>query len=63
MSRPPAAEVPIPGKPCGFSTLEQAQALGDFRSLRRRGRRALRVRLREAGAGLEALARLMEESA
>ena len=57
------AEVPIPGRPYGFSTLEQAQALGDFRSLRRRGRRALRVRLREAGPGLEALARLVEETA
>jgi len=56
-------EVPIPGRSYGFSTLEQAQALGDFRSLRRRGRRALRVRLREAGAGLEALARLMEATA
>jgi len=56
-------EVPIPGRPFGFSTLEQAQALGDFRSLRRRDRRALRARLREAGAGLEALARLVEETA
>ena len=56
-------EVPIPGRPYGFSTLEQAQALGDFGSLRRRGRRALRVRLREAGAGLEALVRLVEGAA
>ena len=59
----PGPEVPIPGKPYGFSTLEQAQSLGDFRSLRQRGRRALRIRLREAGPGLEALARLVEGTA
>ncbi len=58
----PGYGIPIPGRPYGFSTLEQAQALGDFRSLRHRKRRALRVRLRGAEAGLEALARLVEES-
>jgi glucose-6-phosphate isomerase len=33
----------VPGEPYTFSILKQAQALGDFRSLAKRGRRAIRV--------------------
>ena len=40
-------DVPIPGKPYGFSTLKRAQAAGDLRSLRDRRRRATRVALDE----------------
>jgi hypothetical protein len=36
-------DIEIPGKPYGFSTLIDAQALGDLRTLRDRGRRVVRV--------------------
>jgi glucose-6-phosphate isomerase len=41
----PTIDVDIPGKPFSFATLELAQALGDFFSLDRAGRRALHVHL------------------
>jgi transaldolase/glucose-6-phosphate isomerase len=46
-------DLPIPGKPFTFGTLLDAQALGDLRSLRRRGRPVARVTLSqlEAAAG------------
>jgi transaldolase/glucose-6-phosphate isomerase len=51
-----ARDVQIPGEPFTFSTLKQAQALGDFRSLSTRGRRAVRVELgADATAGLKRL--------
>jgi transaldolase/glucose-6-phosphate isomerase len=40
-----ALDVAIPGAPYGFSTLEQAQALGDLESLRSHGRRVMRLHL------------------
>ena len=40
-----AADVPIPGEPYGFARLKQAQALGDFQTLVRSGRRILRCHL------------------
>jgi hypothetical protein len=45
-----ARDVPIPGQPYGFSTLKQAQALGDFESLRSRKLPVLRVSLGRATA-------------
>ena len=36
-------DLPIPGQPYTFGTLIDAQALGDLRSLRARGRRVARV--------------------
>jgi transaldolase/glucose-6-phosphate isomerase len=45
VTAPDTRDVPIPGEPYSFSTLKQAQALGDFRSLSTRGRRAIRVDL------------------
>ena len=45
ISATPAADVPIPGQPFSFATLEYAQALGDFQSLDATGRRALHVHL------------------
>ena len=51
-----AAEIPIPGEPFGFSRLKQAQAVGDFHALARRGRRIVRVHL--SGDVGEALRRL-----
>jgi hypothetical protein len=41
----PHEDVPIPGEPYSFGTLELAQALGDFNSLDATGRRALHVHL------------------
>lgn len=42
----PGEDLPIPGEPYGFGTLQRAQALGDHRALVKRGRRVLRVHLR-----------------
>jgi glucose-6-phosphate isomerase len=48
--------LPVPGRPYDLETLKQAQALGDFRALDRRGRRVLRLRWAGgAAAALEAL--------
>jgi len=48
--------LPIPGRAYDFETLKQAQALGDYRVLKRRGRRVLRLRyLDGAPAALRAL--------
>jgi hypothetical protein len=38
-----AADLPIPGEPFSFGVLEMAQAIGDFQSLDRTGRRAVHV--------------------
>ena len=57
-------ELPIPGETYGFSTLKQAQALGDLTSLQSRGRRVVRVHLgRDVTAGLGRLQALVEEAA
>src|SRR5207245_8594003 len=41
----PREDVPIPGEPFSFGTLELAQAVGDFKSLEAAGRRALYAHL------------------
>lgn len=48
----PSKDLPIPGWTESFGALVAAQALGDLQSLQRRGRRALRLHLRELDAGL-----------
>ena len=53
-----AIDFAVPGEPYTFSVLKQAQALGDFRSLAARGRRAIRVHL--GNDTLKGLARLHE---
>ncbi len=56
-------EVPIPGRPYGFGTLKQAQALGDFESLANRSRRVIRVHLGKGVAeGLKTLLDLVREA-
>jgi transaldolase/glucose-6-phosphate isomerase len=45
ISAAPRDDLPIPGQPFSFGTLELAQALGDFTSLDTTGRRALHVHL------------------
>ena len=50
----------IPGEPYTFTILKQAQALGDFRALVKRGRRVIGIDLGDDTlAGLDALARRM----
>jgi glucose-6-phosphate isomerase len=48
----PERDIPIPGEPFSFGTLELAQALGDFSSLDAAGRRVLHVHLPRPDAGL-----------
>jgi transaldolase/glucose-6-phosphate isomerase len=56
VTAPDTKDLEIPGAPYTFSTLKQAQALGDFRSLSTRGRRAIRVDLgADVLAGLKRL--------
>ncbi len=63
VTAPDVKDLPIPGEPYTFSTLKQAQALGDFRSLSSRGRRAIRVDLgSDALAGLKRLHELIGEA-
>ncbi len=58
-----AKDVEIPGEPYTFSTLKQAQALGDFRSLSTRGRRAVRVEIGpDVTAGLQRLFDIIREA-
>jgi transaldolase/glucose-6-phosphate isomerase len=62
VTAPDRADLPIPGEPYTFSVLKQAQALGDFRSLSSRGRRAIRVDLgADTLAGLKRLHELIGE--
>ncbi|HJR06130.1 MAG TPA: bifunctional transaldolase/phosoglucose isomerase [Pyrinomonadaceae bacterium] len=63
LTAPDIKDLPIPGQPYTFSTLKQAQALGDFRSLSTRGRRAIRVDLgADVPAGLRRLQELIGEA-
>lgn len=60
----PERDLPIPGRPHGFGTLQRAQALGDWRALRERGRAVLRVHLRgEPEEALQLLRSRLEEGA
>jgi transaldolase / glucose-6-phosphate isomerase len=45
VSADPVADLPIPGEPFSFGTLELAQAVGDFNSLEAAGRRAVHAHL------------------
>ncbi|HEX8843207.1 MAG TPA: bifunctional transaldolase/phosoglucose isomerase, partial [Pyrinomonadaceae bacterium] len=58
VTAPDKTDLPIPGQSYTFSILKQAQALGDFRSLATRGRRAIRVDL--GADALEGLRRLQQ---
>ncbi len=63
VTAPDKTDLPIPDQPYTFSTLKQAQALGDFRSLSSRGRRAIRVDLgADTTAGLRRLRDLIAEA-
>ncbi|HEY9404680.1 MAG TPA: bifunctional transaldolase/phosoglucose isomerase [Pyrinomonadaceae bacterium] len=63
LTAPDIKDLPIPGQPYTFSALKQAQALGDFRSLASRGRRAIRVDLgADVQAGLNRLQELIGQA-
>ncbi len=63
ITAPDHTDLPIPNQPYTFSILKQAQALGDFRSLSTRGRRAIRVDLgADTTAGLAKLRDLILEA-
>ena len=54
-------DLPVPGRRYSFGVVKAAQALGDFRVLQERGRRALRVHLgSDVKAGLALLGRALE---
>jgi transaldolase/glucose-6-phosphate isomerase len=55
-------DVPVPGKKYTFSTVKAAQARGDLGVLEERGRRALRVHLHDVDAGLQELARAVDQA-
>ncbi|MCL6538751.1 MAG: glucose-6-phosphate isomerase [Acidothermus sp.] len=46
-------DVPIPGQPFTFARLQLAQALGDLRALRQRGRPAVRLHLLDRTEGIQ----------
>jgi glucose-6-phosphate isomerase len=48
-------DVAVPGRPYGLKALQLAQAFGDLRTLRSRGRPAVRLHLRDRAAGLAQL--------
>jgi len=63
ITAPDKVDFPIPGEPYTFSVLKDAQALGDFQSLIKHGRRALRVDLgSDALAGLKKLQQVLVET-
>jgi hypothetical protein len=52
-------DLPVPGQRYSFGTIKRLQARGDFEVLTSRGRRALRVHLRDVQAGLRELYRIV----
>lgn len=59
-----STDLEIPGEPYTFSTLKQAQALGDFSSLASRNRRAVRIHLgKDTDEGLRKLRAILMDAA
>jgi len=58
-----AEDVPLPGQPYSFGTLKRAQALGDLQSLRKHGRRVVRIHLgSDVQQGLAALQKAITQA-
>ena len=55
-------DLPVPGQRYSFGTIKLAQARGDFEVLSARGRRLLRVHLRDVKRGLQTLHATIEEA-
>ena len=59
----PDEDLPIPGKAATFGVLSRAQALGDFQALIEKGRRTIRIDLRDGlGSGLPELESLLSSA-
>jgi transaldolase/glucose-6-phosphate isomerase len=56
-----AEDLPVPGQRYTFGTVKLAQARGDYEVLASRGRRLIRVHLKEVEAGLRALHSVLHE--
>lgn len=54
-------DLDVPGRPCSLGTLQLAQAFGDLRALRSRGRPVVRLHLRDRAAGLARLESVLTE--
>jgi glucose-6-phosphate isomerase len=54
------ADLPVPGRPYTFGTLQRAQALGDASVLAARGRPVVRLHLHDRGRGLARLLAAVE---
>ena len=50
-----AEDLPVPGQRYSFGTIKRLQARGDFEVLASRGRRVVRVHLKDVGEGLRQL--------
>ena len=57
-----ALDLPVPQQKYTFGVVKAAQARGDFQVLADRGRRALRVHLREVDAGLATLTAVVQKA-
>ena len=57
-----AEDLPVPGQMYTFGTIKLAQALGDLEVLASRGRRLLRLHLRDVEAGLRELHAIVQRS-
>jgi hypothetical protein len=55
-------DLAIPGRKATFGVVEKAQALGDSAVLEERKRRALRLHMKDADAGLASLTKAFEEA-
>ena len=58
-----AENLPVPGQRYSFGTIERLQARGDFEVLASRGRRVLRVHLKDVEKGLRELHAIIQTSA
>jgi transaldolase/glucose-6-phosphate isomerase len=56
------ADLDVPGHSYSFGVVKAAQANGDLDALVQRGRRALRVHLKDVDAGLVELARAIDSA-
>jgi transaldolase/glucose-6-phosphate isomerase len=56
-------DLPVPGQRYSFGTIKRLQARGDFEVLASRGRRVLRVHLKDLGAGLRDLHAIVQKVA
>ncbi|HTL01235.1 MAG TPA: hypothetical protein VL243_03385, partial [Vicinamibacterales bacterium] len=55
-------DLPVPGQRYSFGTIKLAQARGDFEVLSARGRRLLRVHLKDVTRGLDSLRTLIQQA-